>query len=181
VRVDVGAVHPGAQVEHAAGLALGHDDVVQREGRSQPVGRIEPRFEQHPRFRKATAFERVVDALEHAVGSDVGEEPEAAAIDAEDRHRAGGCHPRRVQHRAVTAHGNEQVGAARKFALGYERHRQQSEIDLDAGDGPHVPAALEQVRCKRQHGLADPRIGCAAREGDGRIGHVAGLHRCMVF
>jgi len=86
-----------------------------------------------------------------------------------------------VQHRAVATHGDEQVGAARKFALGHERHGQQSEIDLDAGDGPHVPAALQQVRCERKHRLADSRIGCAAREGDGRIGHVAGLHRCMVF
>ena len=64
VRVHVGAVDPGLEVDHAAGFALGDHDVVERE-RSRCVCRPpgHARLEQHAPLGLAAAVERVVDAL----------------------------------------------------------------------------------------------------------------------
>ena len=55
------------------------------------------------------ACEHVVDVREHLVGQDVGQEPEAPAIDAEERHAARERELRREQHRAVAADRHDQV------------------------------------------------------------------------
>jgi hypothetical protein len=81
-----------------------------------------------------------------------------------------------MEHRAVAAHGHQQVGATGQLRLRHASDRQQAEIDLDGVDRQYVAAALEQVRGETQHGLADPRIGCAPGQGDRGVDSVAGAH-----
>ena len=139
------------------------------------------RLEQHACLGLAAALQGVVHALEHAVGTDVGQEPESSAIDAEHRHVAGGGHAGGVQHGAVAADGDQQVGPARELRLRDERDRQRTEIDLRPGDDPHRASPFEQVPGEREHRLRDPRVRGAAREGDGRIRDVPRVHWWLVF
>jgi hypothetical protein len=138
-------------------------------------------LEQHAGFRLAAALERIVDALEHAIGADVGEKAEPAAVDAEHRDRACGRQPGRLEHRAVAAHRHQQVGALREIGLRYEADWQPAELDPEVRRRADVPTPLEQVRRESEHGLAHPRIGGAAREGDVRVVDVAGVHGCPAF
>jgi hypothetical protein len=181
VRVDVSAVEPGTQVEHATRLALGDHDVVECHATEATALHTQARLEQHARLALAAALERVIHALEHALGPDVGQEPEPAAVDAEDRDVAGGGHAGRVQHRAVAADRNQQVSPAREFRLRDQRHRQGAEVQAVPGDGPHRTAPLEQVAGEREHRLRDPRVGGAARKGNGRIRDVPRVHWWLVF
>jgi hypothetical protein len=138
-------------------------------------------LEQHARFGQAASFKSIVHALEHAVGPDVGEKAKSTAVDAEYRHRRSRRHARRVQHRAVAAHGHQQVGALRQLGLRHQRDGQQAEIDAEPGGRAHVAAPFQQVRGQAEHCLADPRIGGTPGQGDGRVGGAVAVHEWMVF
>ncbi len=167
VSVDVGAVDPGAHVDHASGFALGDDEVVERERGERLAAGFDLRGQQHAAFGAAAAGERVVDALDDLLGPDVGEEPEAATVDAEHGDVGHGGDAGSVQHRAVAADGHDEVRFERKLRLGHGLHT------LDAVQGGSLigrdldgAAARDQVPGQYLHGLGDPRIGRAAGEGD---------------
>jgi hypothetical protein len=181
VRVDVGAVDPGAQVEHAATLALGHDDVVQRERGERAFAGRNRCLEQHARLRTASAMQCVVHALEHAVGAYVREESEPTTIHAEHRDAASRRHARGVEHRSIAADRDQHVGAEREFSLRHQRHGQQTEVDPEVVGRAHVPAALEQVRGEAEHGLGDPRVRRSPGERDGRKRGGRCVHGWPVF
>ncbi len=66
-------------------------------------------------FLEVVAGENRVDRLEHVLGRDVRQEPEAAAIDSEQRHAALGHMASGVQQRAVAADGDDDVDALREL------------------------------------------------------------------
>ena len=104
-----------------------------------------------------------------SLGADVGEEAEPAAVDAEQRHVAAGRQARGVQQRAVAADGDQQVGAVRQLGSGTSVTGQQPEVDPEAAGGPHVAAALEQVRGQARAWPRRPAGRRRARQGDGRV------------
>ncbi len=69
-------------------------------------------------FLEVVAREDRIDRVEHVLGRDVGEEAEAATIDAEQRHAARGDMPSGVQQCAVAANGHHDVDALRELRFG---------------------------------------------------------------
>ena len=55
-------------------------------------------------------------------GMHIGQEPEPAAIDAEQRHAVPGHQARRVEQGAVPADGDDEVGAGAELRLGDAGH-----------------------------------------------------------
>ena len=89
MRIDIGAVDPGFEVEHAAGFPLLQHDVVERErAGGDAVGADDTRLEQRSLVTLGAPFERGIDRSEHVLREHVGEKTQAAAIDAHQGHAA---------------------------------------------------------------------------------------------
>ena len=98
VRIHVGAVDPGFEIQHAAGFPLLQHDVVER----QRAGR----WCRSRRSRRASSSARSsrsqrpssarIDRCEHVLRQHVGEKAQAAAIDADQRHAAMRDQPRGI-------------------------------------------------------------------------------------
>ena len=151
VGVDEAAADPGLEVDEMTALALLQDHVVERESAGAAArGRADLGGEQGTFVAGAVAGQRRIDARQHVLGHDIGEEPQPPAVHAEQRHTAAGDEPRRLRHeagrieeRTVAADGDHEVrrvrergfgdvargdvAQARRFLLG--RH------DLDAAPG----------------------------------------------
>ncbi len=95
--VDIDAVDPGFEIEHAAGFPLLQHDVVERQrAGGDAVGADDARLEQRALVALAAPFERGIDRSEHVLGQHVGEETQAAAIDADQWHAAMRDQARRI-------------------------------------------------------------------------------------
>ena len=166
VRVDVDAVDPGAQVQHAAGLALGHDDVVERDGadscRARRSASAASSMRRSGRQRPARASSTLSSMRSR---TDVRQEAEAAAVDAEHGHVDRGRHARGVQHRAVAADrttrsalGASSASTTRAHAGG--RNRRSS----SAATRSVWPLAS---RCSASVRMASPTRGSRGAPGQG--------------
>ena len=124
MRIYIGAVDPGLEVEHAASFPLLQHDIVEGEGpRVDAVGANDARFEQGAFVAFATAFERRVHGSKHVLGEDVGEEAQPAAIDANQGYAAMGDEARRIEKCSVAANRDDQVCLVGDFVFG-NAHRQ---------------------------------------------------------
>ena len=122
VGVHVGAVDPGFEIEHAAGFPLLQHDVVERQRAvACAVGADEARLEQRALVALAAPFEGGIDRSEHVLRQHVGEETQAAAIDADQRHAAMRDQARGIEKCAVAADGDDQVGVIGDLVFGNAR------------------------------------------------------------
>ena len=140
-----------------------------------PSARI-VRREQHAALGAAAARERVVDALQHLLRAHVGQETEPAAVDAEHRHVRHGGHARGMQHGAVAADRDDQVGVERQ--VGFEHRADTGALQRPGlvGDcADRVP--VQQVLRQQAHRFADARVGGTAGEGDTGGTGCASVHR----
>ncbi len=124
------------------------------------------RRQQHASLGPAAAAERVVHALQHLLRSHVGKEAEPATVDAEDRDVGHRGHARRVQHRAVAADCDDQVGVVGQLGLEHGVDAIACQRQRFVRNHAHAVAFGEHVVCERAHSLADARIGRSARDSD---------------
>ena len=159
VRVDVAAVHAGIEVERAAGVVLLHHDVVDRERlRVSPVRLVQARRQQLPPVGLQLARERRIHPLQHVLRHDIGEEAEAAAIDAEQRHGVARHQARRVQQRAIAADGDHEVGPRAELGVSDSRDARAGHAGRVVLAHQHLDPAAREVRQQRAHALGDARI-----------------------
>jgi hypothetical protein len=79
------------------------------------VGRRQFGAQDHTHIADKVAVEHPAQHLEHGLRADVGQEAEPAAVDADERDGRTGHQRSRMQHRAVTADGDDQVAALAQF------------------------------------------------------------------
>ncbi len=119
MRIYIGAVDPGLEVEHAASFPLLQHDIVEGQGPgADAVGVNDARFEQGAFVAFATAFERRVHGSKHVLGEDVGEETQPAAIDANEGHAAMGDEARCIEKCSVAANRDDEVCLVGNFVFG---------------------------------------------------------------
>lgn len=111
VGVDVAAVDPGLKVHHAAGGQLLHDNVVECE----PGGRLDTAAaqgggEQRASIDHAATIQRRVHTGQDLLRHHIGQEAQAAAIDAQQGHTPGSGQACRVEQGAIPADGDNQLG-----------------------------------------------------------------------
>jgi len=177
VRVYVSAVDPRTYVDHATGFALCDDDVVQGERIDGSAVRQDLRREQHSPLGLAAAGECIVEALQHLLGTDVRQESESAAVDAKHGDVGHGGHPRGMQHGAVAADCDDQVGAGRELGFGHGVDACAVQRQRLVRNDAHGVAFAEQVLGERAHGFAHARIDRTASEGDTGSAGRACVHR----
>ena len=154
--VDELAVDAHLELDQAAVGALGDTGVVERPHVEQAL--VAPPHlggEQQPRLGDVLAVEDRADGVEHGVERDVGEEAEPALIDADQRHVERRQRARDVEHGAVAADHDGQIG---ELAGSLQRH----DLEVVAGDvrrgdrvEQHAHAARLQVGRQPQQRLAD--------------------------
>ena len=152
-------VDAGLEVERAPGLAFLHHHVIERVAlRQLSGGAVQLRRQERPLVRVQLPGEGRVHRGQHVLRHDVGEEPEAPAVDAEHRHAVARDQARGVQQRAVTADGDDQVGTLAKhpFRDACDRGGVGREHGLLTHQHLHAPAG--EVRQQRAHAHRDARI-----------------------
>ena len=150
----------GRKIDHAVLAAALHRDVVETvHGGRRACCVREQRLEQHSAVLAVVAGQHLVDARDHLVRGDVGQESETAAIDAEDRRAMLEHQAARVQHRAVATDRNRKIGGVAEFLLrnpgGIEYRLQTPQRRLASGAEPGSawvrrragPCAGQTVRC----------------------------------
>jgi hypothetical protein len=73
---------------------------------------------------------------------------------------------RGVQHRAIAADGDEEIGLAGEFLLGQALHAQGLESDAVRAVGEHAVPARLQVGGQDLHRLDDASVAIVADEGE---------------
>ena len=136
-----------------------HHDVVERERLRLPSVRlVQARRQQLPPVGLQLARERRIHPLQHVLRHDIGEEAEAAAIDAEQRHGVARHQARRVQQRAIAADGDQEVGPRAQLGVGDSRDARAGHAGRVVLAHQHLDPAAREVRQQRAHALGDARI-----------------------
>ena len=121
--------------------AFAHDDVVERQHVEHALAAaVDLGLEQHAVFGHVLAVEDRADRLEHRVERDVGEKAEPALVHADQRDLVRRERARDVEHRAVAAEDDRQIGARAQLferehgirAFADMRRGQPVEHDLNA-------------------------------------------------
>ena len=178
--VDKAPVDRGLEVERAAGVHFGEHDVVQGEcAHRRGAVVLEPRREERAPILGEASREHRFDVLEHRGRPHIGEETEAPAVDAEQRHRPAGDQARRIEKRAVSADRHDEIGAGgeRAFRAGHDGIGRELEADARIDERP--PAARLEMADQAEHALGDTQILGIADEGDRLEGGHGGL--CSMF
>ena len=158
--VDELSVDAHLELDQSAIGALADAGVVERQHVEYPgAGTVHLGGEQHARLGDEVTIEHGADGLEHGVDGDVGEETKPPLIDAHQCDVEWGERARDVEHRAVAADDDRQIGDAPDFI-----QRQNFEvIAYDVSRGERIQqhahaAALEKARklraaARRSRGL----------------------------
>ena len=113
--------------------------------------------QQAPFVDLAVAGDRRVDRDQHVGRQHVGQEAEAAAVDAEQRRAALGDQAGREQQRAVAADRHDQVGAGGQLGFGNAAdHRAGEAVDLVV-ERQRRDAARGEVLGQQAGAFGDPR------------------------
>ena len=167
VGIDVGAIDPCLEVERAPGVVLLHDHIVEREGlRHRAACAVQPRGEQGAPVGLELTGERRVDRLQHVLGHDIGQEPEAAAVHADQRHLVPRHQARPVEQRPIAADRDHEVRPLAHGVLRHARHRGVGR-ELRILAHQHLHAAALEVWQQRADALRDARIRESADQGTG--------------
>ena len=161
-RIDEAAVDLDAHLDHAAAAAAVDDDVVERDAAIA----VDLGVEQGPSLLDEASVEYRADRRLHVGERDVGEEPEAALVDADQRQVEGRDLARDRQHRAVAAHDDDDVGVAGDLADGHRRIARQAGLCRRLGAENDRPAASGQERSEVRERPGNPGGPQAADEPD---------------
>ena len=117
--------------------------------------------EHEPALGEIVAGENRVERVEHVLGRHVGQEAQAAAIDADERHLARGDVASCVQQRAVAADRDDEVGLGGDLALVDVSRARELARRIGRNGSEDRDAALAQMGEK----LAAPAPSRWARRG----------------
>ena len=154
--IDELAINTHLDFDQPARVAFGHHHVVERQHIKHlllPAVRSAPHrgFEQHPLLGHVLAVEYRGNGLEHGVERNVGQESEPPLIDADQRHVTGRKGARNVEHGAVAADDDGEIG----FAAQFVQHQHGIRAIRDVGGRQPVNQHLDAAFFKKARELHD--------------------------
>src|ERR1700733_104464 len=97
MRIDIATIDARLEIQHAAGFEPIEYHVIEREAANLGTGGVDqPRLQQHATIRLVVAREHSRKARHHVLWQHVGQEAEAAAIDAQQRYFMAGHQARGI-------------------------------------------------------------------------------------
>src|SRR5204862_2601406 len=162
--VDELAVDQQVELDQAPLRALADDGLVERDGlQDRFIISLYFSFQQRALFNAVPALEDRADARAHVVVADVGHEPDAALVHADQGHVVAHEVARRGEHRAVAADDDRELG------LGADRRvvdAAQAEVGRGLALDQHFAAALFEHLAQLPQRLGDLGTAQLADQGD---------------
>src|SRR5436190_3827906 len=162
--VDELAVDQQVELDQPPLRALADDSLVERDGlQDRFIISSYFSFQQRPLFNAVPALEDRADARAHVVVADVGHEPDAALVHADQGHVVAHEITRRGEHRAVAADDDRELG------LGADRRvvdAAQAEVGRGLALDQHFAAALFEHLAQLPQRLGDLGTAQLADQGD---------------